>query len=262
MMLLFFVLGLPPGINQANEPIHLLERARALHEEIGQKTLEGRDPRALYRTLSDICAQLRRARPKSLPLCMNEGNAASMAGDWPHALLAYRLAQRLAPADPAVASRLTAARALLMQSDGPASAWNQAAAVLATNVRLRASFWLMALLLYAAAWMRIAAFVSRPMESGILLALVGMAAAGAIVASLFWADAYRQRALSQTLAVIRRGEPPLLREGNGLSYPAASETRLRPGAELSVLTQRGSWLQVRTANGQIGWIPSGAADVE
>ncbi len=138
--------------------------------------------------------------------------------DWPSA----------GAADPAVASRLTAARARLVQSDEPTSAWDQAAAVLATNKGLRAAFWLMALLLYAAAWMRIAGVVFRSMGSGVLLALVAMVAAAAIVIMLFWADTGRQRTLSETLAVVRRGEPPFLREGNGLSYPATSEARLRP----------------------------------
>ena len=197
-----------------------------------------------------------------MSLCLEEGHAASLAGDWPHALLAYRLAQRLAPSDPTVASRLTAVRGRLVLPDEPPSVWEEAMAALATNARLRAPFWILALLLSGAAWIRIAGLAPRRTGSGALLALQGIGWALAIVGALFWAGEYRERKLSQKLIVIRRGEPVVLREGNGLSYPAATEERLRSGTEATLLNRRGNWLQVRTQGGLVGWISSVAAEVE
>jgi hypothetical protein len=262
VILLFCLLILSPAPESTWNPAQFLERAREILDQIEKARGEGRETKALYGNLLDACVQLRRVNPASVPLCINEGHAASLAGDWPHALLAYRLAQRLDPANAAVASRLTAVRGRLVLPDEPASPWDELSAVLATNTRLRASLWLLALLLYAMAWVRLASFAPRRMGSGIGLALWGIGAAAAIVAAIFWADEYRLQKASQTLVVIRRGDPVVLREGNGLSYPVTTADRLRTGTELSLLTRRGDWLQVRTGSGLVGWIPSGAAEVE
>jgi hypothetical protein len=262
MILLLCLLILPPGPPQSAEPAHLLERAKTLREQIDKAAGEGRETRSLYRQLLDLCVQLRRAVPTSLPLCMNEGHAASLAGDWPHALLAYRLAQRLAPNDPAVAGRLTAVRGHLILPDQRPNVWDEVALVLSANGRLRASFWLVAVLLYGMAWVRIAGLAPRSTGSGSMLALLGMCAALAIATVVFWSENYRRQILAQKLAVIRRGDPVVVREGNGLSYPAATEERLRAGTDAIVLGQRGNWLHVRTTRGLVGWIPGGAADVE
>jgi hypothetical protein len=262
MLLFFMLLVLPPEQQNAEEPIHLLERARELHVQIDEALREGRETRSICRDLLDVCVQLRKAVPTSVPLCVNEGHAASLAGDWPHALLAYRLAQRLAPRDAVVASRLATVRARLMLPDEPVSVWDEAMAALAANTRLRAAFCLLALFLYGAAWVRLAGLASRYAGSGIVLSVQGIVAAVAIIAALFWADDYQQRSLGQSLVVIKRGEPVVLREGNGLSYPAATEDRLKAGTEAILVNRRGNWLQVRTTHGLAGWIPSASAEVE
>ena len=262
MMLLFLGTCLLAGQPEGIAPDRLLDNARALQLQIDDAKREGRESRALYRTLLENCVQLRKAAPASLPLCVDEGHAASLAGDWPHALLAYRLAKRLAPANAEVASRLRVVRQRLLLADEPASVWDEVTAALASNNRLRGSLLLLAFALYGAAWLRITGLARHREGAGVFIALVGMGTALALVAALFWVDEYRQRMGSQPLVVIRRGDPVMLREGNGLSYPAATEERLRAGNEGVLLNRRGNWLHVRTANGQIGWIPSGTAEVE
>lgn len=262
MTSLFCVLFLLSGSPRDDELPQLLARAQLLHEQIGKSAREGQVTRSDARALLDVCIQLRRAAPTSLRLCLNEGNAAALAGDWPHALLAYRLAQRLAPYDPEVTSRLTAARERLVLPDQPPGVREEVVSVLGANSRVRASLWLMALLLYAMAWVRLAGLVSRNTGSGSGLALSGIGAAIAIVALMSWAKENRQQNLAQTLAVVRRGDPVAVREGNGLSYPAATVEQLKPGAEVIILGQRGAWLHVRTGHGLVGWVPARSAEVE
>jgi hypothetical protein len=47
----------------------------------------------------------------------------------------------------------------------------------------------------------------------------------------------------------------LLRAGNGLSYPARSETPLNRGVEARLLYVRGDWLQIELGSGELGWVP-------
>jgi hypothetical protein len=262
MILLFLGLCLVTGQPEVIAPDRLLDNARALQLQIDEAKKEGRETRALYRNLLEVCVQLRKYAPTSLPLCVDEGHAASLAGDWPHALLAYRLARRLDPANEEVASRLRVVRQRLLLADEPANARDEVTAALASNNRLRGSLLLLAFALYGAAWLRIAGLARHREATGIFFALTGMGTAVALVAALLWSNEYRQRLTSQSLVVIRRGDPVVLREGNGLSYPAATEDRLRPGNEAVLLNRRGNWLHVRTSRGQIGWIPSGTAEVE
>ena len=244
------------------EPETLLERARKVEQEIGNAKAEGRDARPLSRELLQICTQLRRAEPRSFGLCMNEGNAATLAGDWTHALLAYRLAQRLRPAEAVVEMRLAAVATRLQVPVRQPTPNDEFAASLATQPRLRMAFWTLALLLYALAWLRLGGILSGQMPSGVLGPAVAILGAVGLISSIYWADGYRARMLEQSIAIIRRGEPAYLREGNGLSYPTVIEDRLRPGTEVRVLGKRGDWLHVRTASGLTGWTPLAAAEVE
>jgi hypothetical protein len=47
----------------------------------------------------------------------------------------------------------------------------------------------------------------------------------------------------------------LLRKGDGLAYPPRYDTPLNRGAEARLLFERGGWLQVELAGGEVGWVP-------
>jgi hypothetical protein len=262
MTLLVCVLCLAPAFDSQTEPERLLDRALQMQAEIEQAKHDGQDPRPRYRQLLEICTQLRQAAPGSFRLCIDEGNAASLAGNWPHALLAYRLAQRLAPNDSDVADRIAAIGSKLQVPQRPATPADKAAAALATQSHLSLSCWLLAALLYSLAWMRITGAMSGRQPPGFLADSLAIAAAAALVTGIFWAHDYRAHQLGQNLAVIRGGDASILREGNGLSYPAVSEDRLRPGTEAVVVGKRGDWLHLRTSGGLIGWAPAAAVEVE
>lgn len=51
-----------------------------------------------------------------------------------------------------------------------------------------------------------------------------------------------------------------LQSGDGEQFPAISGTPLAEGQSVAFLRHRGGWAQVRTRNGQIGWLPSGAIE--
>ena len=250
------------GLDLSTENSPLLERASQLEQKIEQAKVEGKDVRTLYRDLLEICTRLRRATPTSLALCMNEGNAASLAHDWAHALLAYRLAQRLNPADREVEARLSFVTGRLQVTARQPLPQDEVAFDLATKPRVRWAFWTLAILLYLMAWLRIAGAISGQLSAGLLASAVAMTVAGCLAWSIYWSDEYRERMLGQPIAVVRRGEPAYLREGNGLSYPTVVEDRLRPGTEVRLLGKRGDWLHVRTASGLVGWTPAAAAEVE
>ncbi len=58
------------------------------------------------------------------------------------------------------------------------------------------------------------------------------------------------------LVVVAFEDVPL-RTGNGTSYPLhATLPQLYPGMEARRLHQRGDWLQIRFATGEIGWVPT------
>jgi hypothetical protein len=253
------VLGFP----DSSEPsAGLLEQARDLERSIAQGRVEGRDVRGLARQLLDDCTRLRRAHPGSLALCLDEAGAAALAGDWAHALLACRLAQRLDPADGRAQAQAVAAAARLQVSHRPPALQEEAAASLAERPRVRLAFWALAALLYLLCWVRIGAGVAGRLPPATPASFAGIVLSVGLVAALFWADAFRERRLGSPIGIIRRGEPAQLREGNGLSYPVVIEERLRPGTEVAVLGTRGKWIHVRTAGGLTGWTPGAAVEVE
>jgi hypothetical protein len=262
MALLLCILLLAPAAQTDSQPDQLLKRAQQKQHEIEEAKVGGRDLRPLYRELLVICTDLRRTNPDSLTLCLNEGNAASLAGDWVHALLAYRLAQRIDPTNKDAAARLTVVAARLQVLARAPTPADEVAADLGTKPLLRLVLWTLAFLLYGLGWLRIAGMLSGRLPIAIVLPTLALVGAAAIVWSIYWADAYRTRTLGQPIGVVRRGEPALVREGNGLSYPTVSEDRLRPGTELRILGKRGDWLHLRTPSGLTGWIPAAAALVE
>ncbi len=64
----------------------------------------------------------------------------------------------------------------------------------------------------------------------------------------------RHRASEGPLVVIA-AEDVLLRRGDGLTYPPRYSTPLPRGTEARLRRERGDWLQIQLAGGEIGWVP-------
>jgi hypothetical protein len=54
--------------------------------------------------------------------------------------------------------------------------------------------------------------------------------------------------------VVIHQDGSVLREGNGLRYPARWDTPLNRGVEARLRYDRGAWLQIELAGGEIGWV--------
>ncbi len=52
-----------------------------------------------------------------------------------------------------------------------------------------------------------------------------------------------------------------LREGDGPSFPTVPQSQLAEGRTVELIKQRGDWLQIRTENGQTGWLPKKAVEI-
>ncbi len=54
----------------------------------------------------------------------------------------------------------------------------------------------------------------------------------------------------------------LLRKGNSLSFPPRWQTPVNKGVEARLLFERGDFVQVQLAGGEIGWVPRNLVVVE
>jgi hypothetical protein len=62
--------------------------------------------------------------------------------------------------------------------------------------------------------------------------------------------------------VIREDKPPF-RKGNGRSYPAHADLPvLSRGMEARRIHERGGWLQIQFASGEVGWVEKSAVLVD
>jgi len=88
------------------------------------------------------------------------------------------------------------------------------------------------------------------------LAVVGMATIAAAMAAFgvrHYEDQSVANAVEPPVAVVGGAGTPL-HSGNNSTYPRVFNEPLPAGVEMTVLHQRGDWLQVRLPVGQIGWV--------
>ncbi len=198
--------------------------------------------------------QLRQGGANNAALARNLGNAALLADDVPLAILAYREGLRLAPDDARLWAGLYYARRQVAASVVPGFGrppenhrppwlprWPWLWLTLGWS--LSAVAWL----LLALGWAR-----QRPdwRATGWLLLVLALPPFVGLMLEA-WADGEEARAP----VVVVAGDGTVLRRGNGSSYPPACESVLQRGIEARKLFQRGDWLQIELASGEIGWVP-------
>ena len=213
---------------------------------------EGKDARSAFRrALKEF---LREDHVRSAADFQNIGNAAFLAGDLPRAIWAFRSGLILDPHDRLLSANLAYVRGQVQYPPGPSG-------------RPEPDFWPPLLpRLPAAVWALVAAagytlgcvaltvrWLGR--RAGLFLVAAGcMAVAGVAGYGWYLGHAQYLRDRDQPVLVIRTNDVPL-RTGNGESYPRHAELpTLREGMEARRVTQRGPWLQVRLASGEIGWV--------
>ena len=198
--------------------------------------------------------QLHKQGVRSAALYLALGNAEALAGRWPRAIWAYECGLALDPNDRPLREHLAYARTLVnYPPDGrgrPApDVWPD------WLPRPSAGEWLlMAAITYSLAWpVGLWWYVRR--RTLPLVMLLGLSAA-ALGAGAGWYLEMEKTEYdrSHPLAVVAADNTPLYR-GNGPNYPLnADAPSLAAGMEVRVLHERGAWLQVRLATGEIGWV--------
>jgi hypothetical protein len=214
-----------------------------------------------FRDAAKNYQELCRRGAGSTALYRNLGHSWLLAGDLPRAVLTYRQGLRSWPMDRGLHDDLAAARQEVVLAPGsslgrpptdplwwpPAGAapLTAAAAVLYTLACVSLTRW----------WMT----RRRLLLLGGMSLLIAAGAAGGFAVQEVRAAQYAQ---THPLVVIAE-DGVLLRRGDGLNFPPRyGSTPVNRGAEARLLFERGDWLQVELASGEVGWIPRAYALVD
>ncbi len=238
--------------NAASE--ELLDRARRAFDRGVAQERHVAEARRIFAGAADDFEQLRRHGVHTPALYLALGNAEALAGRWPRAIRAYHCGLQLDPNDAALRDHLDYARGLVnYPADGrgrPAvAAWP------AWLHRPTAGQWrCAAATAYALAWLAGGLWYARRRTPALVGTLVlVLVAAGAGLGDLV-ADGRAEYHREHPLVIVAADTTPLHR-GNGPSYPLHADVpRLPAGLEARRLRQRGSWLQIQLATGEVGWV--------
>lgn len=196
---------------------------------------------------------------KNAKLYYNLANACLLKGDLGRAILNYRRALQLDPANPEILKNLTFARSRRTDQI-PVTAEEKVLSRLffwhyAWSLRTRllvggACFALLCLWLTARAWTR--KLPALP-ALYILLLLVTSAMAASVV--------LEQVACGRNLAGVIIADSVIARQGDGLNYPQSFTEPLHEGTEFDLIQRRSGWLHIRLSDGSETWIPDTAAEI-
>ena len=185
------------------------------------------------------------------------GNAYLLAGEVPHAILAYRRGLRFAPSDHVLQTNLIYARE---QVDFPSpdnfgrpprDDWPPWLPRPTLGILLAST-----VVAYGAGCLMLTRW--RMTRRGWFLYAAGAAFVLLVVPILGTAhEAWRERQQERHPLVVVAVDGLTLRNGNGMAYPARYEGKtLNRGVEARLLFEREEWLHIELAGGQTGWVRS------
>jgi tetratricopeptide (TPR) repeat protein len=194
-------------------------------------------------------------------LYVNLGNAYLESGATGRAIANYRRALALDPTDRAAQVNLAFAEsALKLKAESAASADRSVTAKLVVGNDFLNQFvrpntiLVVGLASWFAGWialgLRLAEF-HFPWKSFAIAAL----ALSAVTATSYFLTL---QSLARPTAIVVSSAS--LHSGDGEQFAAISGTPLAEGQSVAFLRHRGDWAQVRTGNGQVGWLPSAAIE--
>jgi hypothetical protein len=238
----------------------VLQRAEAAFDR-GAAAYE-KDPDAARRSFTESAAAygtlayergIRNAR-----LLANLGNASLLSGDVGRAMLAYRRAERIDPADRTVRAGLALVRSrveTISRADGEdAFAWLERwRAVLPPRALLLTGVGAWVLGWAALAINRMIPVGGRPRWAGIAAVLLGATCIAVVAAD----QAVRLR--SPEAVVIARSIEGRKGPG-GAVYEPSFDKPLSAGVELRIVEERTGWARVRLLDGRETWVPLGAIE--
>lgn len=212
------------------------------------------ESRRLFAEAAAEFEQLHKDGIHSAALYLALGNAEALAGHWPRAIWAYDCGLRRDPTDRALREQRDYARTLV---NYPPEGRGRPAADLWPDWlhRLSAGEWLLAAAIaYSLAWLAGGWWYVRRRTLP-LVAMVGLLTAAIVTGAGWYLDVQESEYdRDHPLAVVAADNTPLYR-GNGPNYPLSADVPSLPaGMEVRVLHERGAWLQVQLATGEVGWL--------
>jgi hypothetical protein len=200
---------------------------------------------------ADLFAELQQRGVRNPALYLNQGNAELLAGRLGQALLAYHRGLQLAPNDATMRDHRDYARTRVRFASAvgrqPTSAWPPWLPQPTMTFTAIVFF-----LCYGLTWIAFTRWrmtrERRPLLIGsALLALTMLAGIGA-----WYLREQEAREEREPFVVVAAADGTALQRGNGESYPRLMS--LPQGLEARRLHERGDWLQIQLATGEIGWV--------
>jgi hypothetical protein len=259
--------GTDPGLSD-EQLLHRAETAYRRGVELHGTSLESRK---FFGQAAADYEELRRRGAHNAAVYTNLGQAYLLAGDLPRALLAYHRGLRLAPNDGHLQDLLEEARNQVVYSApgtfGRPPVDNWPPWLLRPSLRFRL---LLVWLLYGLA----CACVTRwwMIRRGGYLGLAGFLLSWAAFLGVMLASDGAEWAWQQDHPlVIFQADKVVLHKGDSNNYPAydglnrkwldiagalpPAATALHRGTEARLRFEKGPWLQIELASGEVGWIP-------
>jgi hypothetical protein len=217
------------------------------------------EARPLFQQAASCYEKLRLRGYHNADLYRNQGNSYLLAGDLPHAILAYRRGLRLAPSDSMLRANLAHARTRVAYPEPgtlgrpPADNWPPWLPYFSSMQRL-----LLFLCAYSLGCLGIVRWWMVG-KGGLLTAAILAFGLATLAAGSLALQAWNERQERSHPLVVVAADGVFLRKGNGPLYPPRWETPLNRGVEARLLFERSGWLHIELSGGQRGWVPRAAA---
>lgn len=250
--------------SESADPSFLVEAAQLYFQEgVNSRDTDPGKARQAFAQAALIYERLwSEAAIRNAEVARNVGNAYYLAGDLPHAILAYRRGLHFDPTNSELSQNLAYARQQVEFSATsdlgrpPVERWPPW-----LDRIVSVTFSVLALGLYSFGWLILTRWRMtrrrRLLRLGIA-ALLGGTVSVCLVAFVQWNI---QSDGGYPIVVIRQDGVPL-RTGNGVDYPPRCDTPLNRGVEGRLLFDRKDWLQIQLAGGEVGWVPRMAALID
>lgn len=254
ILILLLFAGAPPNVPELTDA-QLAQHAEAAFQEGREARSRGESGKKAFQAAAADYESLRQHGLDNPALFRNLGHAYVLADELPQAILALRRGLRLNPENAGLRESLAEAREqVIYPADNPLGQP-------AVEAQLP---WLP---LIPPQWPFLAGFVGycclfvclvRWLMTRHSRWLPATAFCLVVAAAMMWlvSDAERRQHIEASAnLVIINDDGVLLRKGDGLKFPARYMTPVNRGVEAQLLNQRGDWVQIKLAGGEVGWVP-------
>lgn len=262
---------LAPGPAAAAPPgEQILKQAETAYRQGLQAPIRSREARRHFARAAGFYEELRRRGANNPDLYRNLGQAYLLAGDLSRAILSYRRGLDLDPGEVDLQNRLEDARNQVMYSFSgsfgrpPVDNWPPWLPRLPVRLRL-----LIVVILHGLAWVSLSRWWMTRQGGWLWSAAPSFAVAAFLGGGLVFEAHDRAWEQDHPLVVIAAPQV-VLHKGNGANYPCydaqartwsetagaipADATPLPRGVEARLRYDKGDWLQIELAGGEVGWV--------